>query len=154
MILTGQYANKSMKKRVLSLKQLIVFVENVNSQISFSKKTIQEIIRELSCSGEMKLKTITELAKKKDGDFSENWRNSVRDFSTDDCLNNEDVKILTSFGNSLGVTDLDGQINNCRLHINMLEKQLKDAEEKLKEKSKVNTAMSMFLAMASVIIFY
>ncbi len=75
-------------------------------------------------------------------------------YYSDDSLDKEDAKILLSFGNSLGVTDVEGQENNCRLHILMLEKQLKTAEENLREKSKINTALSSFLAFASIIIFY
>ena len=102
----------------------------------------------------MKLKMICELSKDKSGDFLCAWRNSVKSFYSDDCLDKEDAKILLSFGNSLGVTDVEGQKNNCRLHISMIEKQLKTAEENLKEKSKINTALSSFLALASIIIFY
>lgn len=143
-----------MRKRISSLNQLIVLIENVDSQISFSKKTIQEIIENISLKEEMKLKMICELSRDESGDFLSAWRNSVKSFYSDDCLDKEDAKILLSFGNSLGVTDVEGQKNNCRLHISMIEKQLKTAEENLKEKSKINTALSSFLALASIIIFY
>lgn len=143
-----------MRKRILSLKQLLVFIETINSQISFSKKTIQEIIENISLKEEMKLKIICELSENKSGDFQSAWRNSVNRYYSDDFLDKEDAKILLSFGNSLGVTDIEGQENNCRLHILMLEKQLTTAEENLKEKSKINTALSSFLALASIIIFY
>lgn len=153
-ILSGQYINKRMRKRISSLKILLVFIENINSQISFSKKTIQEIIQSVSSKEEMKLKMICELSGDKSGDFLGAWRNAVSRFYSEDCLNKEDAKILLSFGNSLGVTDVEGQENNCRLHISMIEKQLKYAEDNLKEKSKINTALSSFLALASFIIFY
>ena len=97
---------------------------------------------------------ICELSGDKSGDFLGAWRNAVSRFYSEDCLNKEDAKILLSFGNSLGVTDVEGQENNCRLHISMIEKQLKYAEDNLKEKSKINTALSSFLALASFIIFY
>ena len=54
-----------MRKRILSLKQLLVFIETINSQISFSKKTIQEIIENISLKEEMKLKIICELSENK-----------------------------------------------------------------------------------------
>lgn len=143
-----------MRKRIVSLKQLLVFIENINSQISFSKKTIQEIIESISLKEEMKLKMICELSKDESGDFLSAWRNTVMRYYSDDSLEKEDAEILLSFGNNLGVTDVEGQENNCRLHISMIEKQLKTAEENLKEKSRINTALSSFLALASIIIFY
>lgn len=131
-----------------------MFIENINSQISFSKKTIQEIIESISLKEEMKLKMICELSKDESGDFLSAWRNTVMRYYSDDSLDKEDAEILLSFGNNLGVTDVEGQENNCRLHISMIEKQLKTAEENLKEKSRINTALSSFLALASIIIFY
>lgn len=154
LILTGQYANLKMKKRISSLKQFIVLIESINSQISFSKKNIIEIISDLSCNDEMKLKTIYEFNKSNVNNFSENWKTTVIDFSRYDCLTKEDEKILLSFGKNLGVTDLQGQSSNCRLHIEMLKKQLENAEENLRVKSKINTALSSFSAAAAVIIFY
>lgn len=153
LVLIGQYANVRMKRRIVSLRELIILVENIDSHISYSKSTIQEIIEDLTSSADIKLKFLKELIKYESGNFSDNWRNSVRMFHGDDCLNKEDEKILLSFGNTLGVTDIKGQNSNCRLHRTMFEKQLNDAEEKLKEKSRVNTAVSFFLALSVVIIF-
>ncbi len=154
LITIGQYANLRMRKRISSLKQLIILVEGINSQISYSRRNISEIIEDLSFGEGTKLKTICELINNKSIDFSENWRNSFMEYSSNDCLNEDDKKILLSFGKVLGVTDLQGQNSNCLLHKTMLEKQLKNAEDKLKEKSQINTALSSFLALASVIIFY
>lgn len=154
LLLSGQLVNRRMKKRVSSLEELIIFIEGINSQISFSKRSITDIITELSCFGGIKLKTICDLSDSENPDFSEKWKNSVEKFSSDDCLKKEDEKILLSFGRSLGVTDLQGQSNNCRLHISMLEKQLEKARKELEEKSKTNSALSLFMALAVIIIFY
>ena len=153
LILTGQYVNRRMKKRIFSLRQLIVLIENIDCHISFSRKTIVEIISDLIGGEELKLRTMRELIRCDNGNFSDSWKSSVEKFSSEDCLNKEDKNILLSFGKSLGITDTNGQTSNCRLHKVMLEKQLNEAEEKLKEKSKVNTAISFFLALSIVIIF-
>ena len=152
-MLTGQYVNIRMRRRIVSLRELIILVENINSHISFSKSTVREIIEDFTSSADTKLKFLKELIKHESGNFSDNWHDSVRRFYSDDCLNDEDEKILLSFGKTLGVTDIKGQNSNCRLHRTMLEKQLNDAEEKLREKSRVNTAVSFFLALSVVIIF-
>lgn len=154
LLMLGQLANGRMKKRVTALEELIIFIEGINSQISFSKRNIEEIISDLSCGSERKLKTICELSESNNPDFSEKWRESVERFYFDDCLKKEDEKILLSFGKSLGVTDLQGQKNNCALHISMLEKQLEKAQTELTSKTKTNTAMSLFIALAVIIIFY
>ncbi len=153
-MLIGQFANLKIKKRVSALKDLVFLVENINSQIMFSKKNISEIISDLVCDHSIKLKIISELEKNCDNNFSENWHKSVTTFAKQDCLKSEDEKILLSFGKSLGVTDLQGQSNNCNLHIDMLKKQLNKAEEKMTEKTRINTAISSFMAVAAVIIFY
>jgi len=153
-LLTGQYVNLRMKKRVNSLNSLIILIESINSQISFSQKNIMQIIEESVSDGKKDLKMISELIKRQDSDFAENWKKTVELFGKDDCLNSEDKKILCSFGNELGVTDLEGQSNNCRLHIDLLKKQLDSAVKTVREKTRMNTAISLFLASVSVIIFY
>lgn len=153
-LITGQYVNQRMKKRVNSLNSLIILIETINSQISFSKKNIMQIIDESVSIEGKELRLIRELSKMRDVDFVENWKKSVELFGKFDCLSNDDKKILCSFGNELGVTDLQGQNNNCRLHIDLLKKQLNSATKAVVEKSRMNTAVSLFLASVSVIIFY
>lgn len=153
-ILTGQYLNFRMRKRISSLNDYIFLIEGINSQISFSQKNIREIINELTSSENIRLRAMNELKQKNDMDFSVSWKEAITVFGNNDCLNKEDEKILLSFGSALGLTDLQGQSNNCRLHIGMLTKQLHSAEEKLKEKSKITTALSVFSAVVAVIIFY
>ncbi len=152
--MTGQHANFTLKKRISSLKQLVVLIEGLNSQISFTKKPVSEIISSMTCSGDVKLKTMCEFSKMSHENFFENWKKAIEKYYIFDCLSDEDSRILLSFGKNLGITDLDGQKNNCRLHLTMLEKQLSNAEKNLNEKAKINTALSAFFALAVMIIFY
>ena len=153
-MLTGSYLNTKLKKRVLSLKRFILLIEGIDSQMIFSKRKILQIIDELTCREENQLKTMKSLVEMGDGDFSENWQKAVEENGSDDALNEEDKRIVLSFGKGLGVTDLDGQNKNCRMHIELLNKQLLIAEKDAKEKLKINTAVSSFLAVAFFIIFY
>lgn len=153
-VISGQFVNKRMKKRIASLEAFLILIEGINSQISFSKRNITDIIDDLAYSGDVKLKIISGLLHSENPDFGDKWKKSVEDFSFDDCLKKEDEKILLSFGRSLGVTDLQGQSNNCRLHISMLEKQLEKAQNDFERKSKMNSAISFFAAFAVIIIFY
>lgn len=151
---TGQYVNFRLKKRVDSLNNLIVLIENINSQITFSQKSIMNVINDSSSNNENELRIIKEFVKNQHLDLTDNWQNSVNSFGRYDCLNEEDRKILFSFGKELGTTDLQGQRNNCNLHIDLLKKQLESAAKTVREKSKMNTAVSFFLASVSVIILY
>ena len=83
-----------MKKRIFSLRQLIVLIENIDSHISYSRKNIFEIISDLIGREEVKLRIMSELIKCDNGNFSDNWKNSVENFSSEDCLNKEDENIL------------------------------------------------------------
>ena len=147
-MLTGQYLNMKLKKRVLSLKRFILLIEGIDSQIIFSKRKILQIIEELISKDENYLKTMSALVVMDDGNFLENWQKAIDENSKCDAFNDEDKKIIMSFGKSLGVTDLDGQNKNCRIHIELLKKQLLSAETDVKEKLKINTAVSSFFAVA------
>ncbi len=153
-MLTGQYRNSRLKKRVLSLKRFIILIEGIDSQIIFSKRKILQIIDELISEDETHLKTMSALVEMGEGNFSENWQKAINENAKYDALNGEDKKIILSFGKSLGVTDIDGQNKNCCIHIEMLKKQLISAETDVKEKLKINTAVSSFFAVAFFIIFY
>lgn len=153
-VLTGQYLNTRLKNRVFSLKQFILFIEGINSQMIFSQRNIIQIINELILSEKKSLKTIDALIKTQSGNFSDNWQKAIEENARYDSFNDDDKKILLSFGKSLGVTDSEGQQKNCLLHIELLKKQLACAEDKIKDKIKINTAISGFFAAAFFIIFY
>ncbi len=153
-LLIGQYLNSKIKKRIISLKHFILLLENINSQISFSKKNIDEIIHDFEYSSDVKMKTMCELNSNLNGNFHENWKCSIEKYAQQDCLSKEDINILLSFGKNLGTTDLQGQINNVKLHIGMLEKELKNAEDNLSGKLKINTALSTASALLLIIILY
>ena len=143
-----------MRKRISSLNSYIFLVEGINSQIAYSKKNIIQIINELVGSGNISLHSMIELAKEKDIDFDECWKDVIVTYSRNDGLNKSDEKILLSFGSALGTTDIDGQNNNCKLHADMLKKQLLSAESELKSKSKIVTAMSICSGFIVLIILF
>lgn len=154
LVLIGQYANLRLKKRIASLKEYILLIESINSQISFSKKSISQIISDFIDKSNVNLKTLCELKEDMNINFHECWENAIEKYAGFDALNNEDKNILLSFGKNLGTTDLNGQINNSKLHVLMLEKQLKTAEENLSGKLKINTALSTVSALGLIIILY
>lgn len=111
-----------------------------------------QIIHEITSSDSVKLISMDNLVADMSSDFSEGWKNSIIKFGRTDSLCEDDKQILISFGYALGVTDLSGQTDNCRLHINMLKKQLVSAEEALKSKSRIITTISICCAFVVLII--
>ncbi len=141
-----------MRKRILSLNNYIFLVESINSQIMYSQKDIIQIINELTCSGDIDLIAMHELNKENVMDFDESWKKAIVTYGKRDGLIKNDEKILISFGLALGTTDVVGQNNNCRLHIDMLKKQLLSAEDNFKSRSKIVTAISVCSALIVLII--
>ena len=76
-ILTGQYYNCRMRKRILSLNNYIFLVESINSHIMYSQKDIIQIINELTCSGDIDLIAMHELNKENVMDFDESWKKAI-----------------------------------------------------------------------------
>lgn len=141
-----------MRKRILSLNNYIFLVESINSHIMYSQKDIIQIINELTCSGDIDLIAMHELNKENVMDFDESWKKAIVTYGKRDGLIKNDEKILISFGLALGTTDVVGQNNNCRLHIDMLKKQLLSAEDNFKSRSKIVTAISVCSALIVLII--
>lgn len=65
----------------------------------------------------------------------------------------EDIEIINEFGNLLGKTDLNGQINEIELAKEFLDKQIVDAEENRKKNDKLYKSLGIIIGITIVIVF-
>ncbi len=69
------------------------------------------------------------------------------------ALTAEDMRIVRSFFTSLGKSDVEGEIENCRLHEDMLLPQIEDAKQQVRDKTKLYCSLGLFAGlMISIII--
>lgn len=85
--------------------------------------------------------------------FSEAWKQAVERFAPEG-FTKRDGELLISFGNSLGTTDLEGQVNICRLYDSLFDGQLAAAKNNLQQKgalySGLGAAVGLLIAVIAV----
>ena len=67
-------------------------------------------------------------------------------------FNNEDIKIIKSFGKLLGKTDINGQINEIELTLKLIEKQIENAEKEREKNSKLYKTLGITCGIGICII--
>ncbi len=69
-----------------------------------------------------------------------------------DGLKAEDLRLLDSFLCSLGKTDVEGQVNNAKLHITALDEKLTDAKEEKRKLSRLYVSLGFLCGMFAVVL--
>lgn len=124
----------------------------IENEIHYCALPIKELLNVISGRKELReLDFIRYCAEDyaRSGDFSGAWRSGI-DVSS--CgLNADDKRLLYSFGDALGTTDVSGQISLCRLHARLLEERLGQARREKEKKGKASTSLGtlagVFLAV-------
>lgn len=62
-------------------------------------------------------------------------------------LESEDMEIIRNFTDALGVTDTEGQISNCNLYFELMNKQLLSAEDKEKSSGRLYKILGFSLGL-------
>lgn len=86
-------------------------------------------------------------------DFARAWRLALGRKENVRYLSGEDVSALLSFGELFGVTDIDGQLANCRLHEQMLDERLSAARKKKEQYSSLSCGLGAAVGAGLIIIF-
>ncbi|NMB34154.1 MAG: stage III sporulation protein AB [Clostridium sp.] len=84
----------------------------------------------------------------------EAWEKAVKGNLGRTSLNNEDEKILLSFGKMLGKSDIEGQIKNIRLTLNQLGMQERKAEELRKKNESMYKSLGILGGLAIIILLF
>ena len=71
-----------------------------------------------------------------------------------DKITGEDSCILYSFGETLGRSDVDGQLANCRYHSELAQERLREAREKRERYASLACGLGMLSGIGIFIIFF
>lgn len=145
----GFYFSERLKSRLNFLKEFISFLKSLQIQLRYCNGDILQILP--LCSDSKTLEPfIKNLTDKKSiyNSFSEIWKDSVLNISKSNCLTKSDINSLLEFGNTLGTTDVQGQLNHIELYTEIFTKAYESACEDLKSKSKLYKTMGFFIGTA------
>ena len=123
-----------MKKRIIILRQFLLLLEAVQTQISFINTDLFSLFSYLSENKSLDELTFVNKcfeSLSETDNFELLWTDCVNNFKSP--LTKDDSAIILSFGTQLGKSDTEGQIRNCQIHKCQIENQITDAEEKYKK---------------------
>ncbi len=149
-VYVGASYAKSLKNRINSLSKFIELLTIFMIKIEYELCDIPLMLREISEQEEGIIKEILEsciIEINSGTSLKGSWNKSIDKYSCEMCLSKDDENIIKDFSNSLGDTDVKGQISNIKMYIELLNKKLKKAEKEAAEKSRVSMSCSLFLGL-------
>lgn len=145
----GIYKAKEFENRVRELEKFKSALIMFKSKLEFTYEPIKNIFEDISNVIYNKGKNIFENVIKSEKDIYESWKNAVE---KEENFSQNDKEIIKTIGKLLGKTDLDGQVNEINLGINLVDKQIKDAEEARNKNVKLYKTMGIVCGIGICII--
>lgn len=136
-------------KRRDFINDFLVFLDTLATNIRYSTDELSII---LSKSEDRFGKAIYGAYEKYDGTFFKKWKNAVADISDGYALKHEDKQLLCSFGEKLGITDVEGQLKHIELYKGLANALLDDSKNEIKQKSRLYKTMGFFVGTAAALV--
>lgn len=145
-------------KRLEELRALQAGLQILETEISFSVNPLPEAFKKISMQGPETVRMIfrhaSDLLQQKIGlTAQEAWVESVNKMYKQLHLEEEDLKIVLAFGNSLGCSDRENQIKHIRFIGVQLAAQEKKAEMERERNEKLYKNIGILIGLLIAIIF-
>lgn len=145
--------------RVQELKELQLTLNILETEISYGQTILQEALKKTSSLINEPLSSLfivaaDKLKESRKESFADIWVKELEKYKDNCDLLNEDLEILSSWGQQIGCSDLSSQIKINQLAIKRLEQQEKKAEEIANKKVKISRYSGVLISLMVIIIFY
>ena len=142
---------RELRARHKELECLLKIIRYIEAQIRYKAMSVSDIIKNMSADG--LTKDLKVMEKCRNATSGRQVADYIAKNSSSTSLKSEDIKTIQSFFNSLGKSDIEGEIENCRLHEKMLLTQIDDASRQMSSKTKLYYTLGLFSGlMVSIII--
>lgn len=145
----GIYKSKEFENRVRELTRFQSSLIMFKSKLEFTHEPIRNIFKEISHVIYNDNNNIFENVVNSNNDVYSSWMEGVNNQNE---FTKEDKEIIKTIGKLLGKTDLDGQVNEINLGINLVGKQLKEAEIEKNKNVKLYKTMGIVCGIGICII--
>lgn len=147
----GMCEAKKLKERVVFLRALLSGLVTAKAEIEFGRYEIGYIFKRLNVNNDKGIfKTCSGFIKEKG--IKAAWETAVNIVCGDDFLKENDKDVILQLGNSLGMSDVEGQKNNIDMVVEELKKSISVAEEEDARLGKVYKGCSVLLGVFIMII--
>lgn len=131
----GVISSHKLSVRRKTLESIVNSVIKMKSMINFSTYEIDRVICE--CFSDIYGFEMFSQSMGDYDDFVSCWNNRVSSLPDELCLDSEDKELLRKFAENLGITDLQGQTDNCVLYCELFKDRLEGAKEKEKSSGRL-----------------
>ena len=146
----GNYKAKNYENRVIELNKFQNALVMLKSKIEFTHEPIKTIFEDISRIIYEDNNNIFEMTLNNTKDICGSWNNSINILKTN--LNKEDKDVMRMFGKMLGKTDIKGQINEIELSMELIKRQINNAEKEKEKNFKLYKTMGAVIGLGICII--
>lgn len=147
--LIGIKKSQRLYRRRDFINEFLVFLDSLATNIRYSGDELSVII---SKSEDPFGKAVYDSYRKSEGSFFERWKKAVMKISDGYSLKHDDKQLLCSFGEKLGITDVEGQLKHIELYKGLAKAHLDDSKKDITEKSRLYKTMGFFVGAAVALI--
>lgn len=141
--------------RVHLLEALILFLEQMKTGIRYNSAQISRLVISISSREEFRALTfLSECSENLDRKiaFPKAWKQGVETaFKTGD-IGEQEKDILISFGQGLGISDIEGQLSNCDVYIELISNMLLKARHEKESKGRLYTTLGLLSGLGTAIL--
>lgn len=150
----GFILSKKTSDRVKELKEFKKATNMIENKMKFTYEPLGEIFNSISKTTCENISAIFKAGSKnlKEENIKNAWKNAIELNENYLHINQEDKNIILSLGNSLGKTDVDGQVSELKLVKDFLDIQILKAEDDRRKNEKMYKSLGYIIGIAIVII--
>lgn len=155
--LVGQLLSMRLRKRVEILEKIGLMFSVIETSISFLSVPATELVQVLT--GKEELRSLGFLMQcnkyiSEGSDFREAWLNSLSAWKNTQYMNNNDVALLKLFCENFGISDVKGEISNCRFCNSLLKEHITEARLKKEKYGNIISGLGVFTGFALIVVLY
>ena len=151
-LISKKYANRV--NELVTFSNLINILQN---KIRFTKVPLSEVFEEIG-----NIKTNNTIAsiflvssqKIKFTSCEAAWNKAIEEKENELSLKEEDFNLIKKLGNTLGRTDIEGQMSEINQFNTLLQMQIKKAEDERKKNEKMYRSLGTIIGLAIVILIF
>lgn len=152
--LSGRMFSMRVRERVKTLEKFRLMLRLMQTEIEYVNMPTYELLKNASQRQELSdMHFVADCLKLLDdgAPFYLSWEKAVNQQKFSE-LEGDDIRLILSFGNSLGTTDRDGQLKLCGMYEEMMEQKIYQARAKMKTHASLYSKLGIICGAAVVII--
>lgn len=152
--LSGFYLASVYDKRAETIEDIVMILEVIQTGLRYACLPLSSLLASLENENKDSLGFLSECRKMMQSGvpFPESWRKSIENDKELCSLIHGALPHLIRFGESLGTTDLEGQLSCCEYYEHIFRKELEEKEEQSGKYSKLFPTLGIMLGISAAIL--